>query len=109
MTDGSVPTSIPDPGGRGVWEPRKDAGSGRIFWVNHTLRQTQWTVPGSGAVQSESRDPGSETSSTVSAAAGAQAAAGLDPARDKLPEGWERRFDPQSGSRFVRMIDLVKS
>ena len=69
--------SIPDPQGKGVWEARQDA-SGRIFYVNHTLKETRWHPP-----------------RLVVAAAGTSVA----PARDELPEGWERRIDPASGAR----------
>ncbi len=58
--------NIPDPEGRGVWEARKDEKSGRVFYVNHTLRQTQWHPPKPAGT----------------------------PPPDELPEGWERRFDP---------------
>ena len=44
-----------DPEGRGVWEPRKDEMSGRIFYINHTLMQTQWhpPMPAGGAAGSD--------------------------------------------------------
>ena len=70
-------SAIPDPQGKGVWEARNDA-SGRIFYVNHTLRETRWHPP-----------------TPVGAAEGTS----VPPARDELPEGWERRIDTASGAR----------
>jgi hypothetical protein len=69
-------TTIQDPQGNGVWQARKDA-CGRIFYVNHTLKETRWHPP-----------------TPVGAAAGTSEA----PARDELPEGWERRIDTASGA-----------
>ena len=69
-------TTIPDPQGNGVWQARQDA-SGRIFYVNHTLKETRWHPP-----------------TLVGAAAGTSVA----PARDELPEGWEKRIDTASGA-----------
>ena len=42
-------TTVPDPQGRGVWESRKDPGTGRVFWVNHTLKETKWHPPAAPA------------------------------------------------------------
>ena len=66
--DSATTQSVPDPEGRGVWEARKDETTGRIFYVNHTLKKTQWHPP-----------------TPAGGAAGAP---------DELPEGWERRSDP---------------
>jgi len=70
--DSATTQSVPDPEGRGVWEARKDETTGRIFYVNHTLKKTQWHPP-----------------TPAGGAAGAP---------DELPAGWERRFDPGSGA-----------
>ena len=53
--DSATTQSVPDPEGRGVWEPRKDEMSGRIFYINHTLMQTQWhpPMPAGGAAGSD--------------------------------------------------------
>ena len=66
--DSATTQSVPDPEGRGVWEARTDETTGRIFYVNHTLKKTQWHPP-----------------TPAGGAAGAP---------DELPEGWERRSDP---------------
>ena len=43
--------SVTDPSGYGVWEPRKDLKTGKIYWTNHALQKTAWEPPkGSTAV-----------------------------------------------------------
>ena len=89
----TLPHSIPDPGGQGVWEARKDQNTGRIFWVNHTLRKTQWESP-------KPADPApSQPTRRFLSVRDPPTAPGLNPALDELPDNWERRFDPQTGDR----------
>ena len=46
-------TTVPDPQGRGVWESRKDPGTARVYWVNHTLKETKWHPPAAPAGHEE--------------------------------------------------------
>ena len=41
MSNHGLPAHVPDPQGQGVWEPRRDVNTGRIFWVNHTYVRCQ--------------------------------------------------------------------
>ena len=45
---GSMPASLTDPSGCGVWEPQKDLQTGKIYWTNHTLQKTTWDPPTGG-------------------------------------------------------------
>lgn len=51
-TSAGLPLAMKDPLGQGVWEPRKDAKTGKAYWTNHTLQKTLWDPPaGSQPVQ----------------------------------------------------------
>jgi hypothetical protein len=46
---GSMPASVTDPSGYGVWEPQQDLKTGKIYWTNHALKKTVWEPPTEGA------------------------------------------------------------
>ena len=92
-----LPQSIADPQGRGVWESRKDPGSGRIFWVNHQLRETRWEAPQPAAF-SAAHFTQQPAAALGPATTPASSSVTLDLARDTLPAGWERKFDTSTGT-----------
>jgi len=81
-----------DPNGTSVWEPRYDAHSNRVYWINHELRQTCWTVPGGG---SEGASSSPAASASPSSNSEFQA-----PGTPTLPEGWERKIDLRTGRAY---------
>jgi len=44
----AIPAAVSDPSGYGVWVPRKDLKTGRIYWTNHALQKTAWRPPKGG-------------------------------------------------------------
>jgi len=94
LGENALPQSIADPQGRGVWESRKDPGSGRIFWVNHQLHETRWEAPAAFSASITQQPAAALGRATTPASSSVT----LDPARDTLPAGWERRFDTSTGT-----------
>jgi len=43
----SLLPTIVDPAGHGLWEAQEEPKSGKVYWVNHFLKQTTWEPPAS--------------------------------------------------------------
>ena len=99
----ALPPARADPGGKGVWEPKRDGQSGKIFWTNHTMQRTVWEPPKAAHASPAAAHPEpAQASKKKKAAATPQKAEALPPVRaDSGGKGvWEPKRDGQSGKIF---------
>ncbi|GMR53210.1 hypothetical protein PMAYCL1PPCAC_23405, partial [Pristionchus mayeri] len=93
------PSSLPMPEG---WELRKDS-RGRVYYVDHNTRTTTWQRPTHDMINAHEQWQNSRSGAQASWAQRflIQASNGMgEDSLGALPEGWEKRSDPNSGRTY---------